>query len=151
MDYLLRFLDKKRDLGLLLLRVGVGSIFIVHGLNKLLAGSERWTSLGGSLSAIGLPAPGPAVFWGLTATLTEFLGGILLILGLFFRPTLLALIGTMVVATLWLIIGMQADFTRYSHPLTVGWVFISMLFLGPGRFSLDGDRSLTSPALADQE
>jgi putative oxidoreductase len=139
MDLLLRRLSRHRDWGLLALRVGLGGIFIVHGLGKLLAGSDRWETLGGSLAAIGIPTLGPPVFWGFLASITEFLGGILLILGFLFRPTLIALFGTMVVATLFLILGPKAPFTQWSHPLTVGWVFLSMFLIGPGKLSLDGE------------
>jgi putative oxidoreductase len=139
MDLLLRPLSRHRYVGLLMLRLGVGGVFIAHGLGKLLAGTERWEGLGGSLAAIGLPVIGPAVFWGLMATLAELVGGILLVIGWAFRPALLALIPTMVIATLFLIIGREAPFTQWSHPLTVGLVFVSMFLIGPGKYSLEGD------------
>lgn len=142
MDFLMKQLTRHRDGGLLLLRLGLGGVFIVHGLNKLLAGQDRWVDLGNSLSSIGLPVIGPPVFWGLLATLTEFLGGILLLAGFLFRPVLLALLGTMVIATLYLAIGRDAAFTQWAHPFTVGWVVLSLIFIGPGRFSVDGEPAL---------
>ena len=38
----LRFLDKYRDIGLLFLRIGIGVMFIMHGLPKLIGGPEKW-------------------------------------------------------------------------------------------------------------
>ena len=37
----LRFLDKYRDIGLLFLRIGIGVMFIMHGLPKLIGGPEN--------------------------------------------------------------------------------------------------------------
>ena len=79
-----RFLDKYRDIGLLILRVGIGIMFVLHGLPKLISGSETWTMLGGSMKALGLGFAPTA--WGFMAALSEFAGGILLTLGFFFRP-----------------------------------------------------------------
>ncbi len=39
---ILRSLDKYRDVGLLILRVGIGIMFMGHGLPKLIAGPEKW-------------------------------------------------------------------------------------------------------------
>ena len=36
-----RFLDKYRDIGLLILRVGIGIMFMIHGLPKLTAGPKH--------------------------------------------------------------------------------------------------------------
>ena len=77
---ILHKLDKHRDIGLLLLRVGIGIMFMFHGYPKLAGGSEGWTKLGGALSALGVNfAP---TFMGLMAALSEFGGGLLLVLGL---------------------------------------------------------------------
>ena len=59
----LKTLGKYKDLGLLLIRVGLGIIFIYHGLPKLIAGPIRWEKLGNAAGAVGihfLPT-----FWGL--------------------------------------------------------------------------------------
>lgn len=91
-------LDRYRDLGLLVARIGFGAGFVwFHGLPKLTGGPERWAGTGAAMSDFGLDfAP---EFRGLAAALAETVGGLLLIAGLFFRPVCLALLAVMVVAT----------------------------------------------------
>ena len=48
---ILHRLDRFRDTGLLVLRVGIGVMFMVHGYPKLAGGAEKWAMLGGALSA----------------------------------------------------------------------------------------------------
>ena len=132
---ILTWLTKYRDLGLLLLRVGIGAMFVfVHGWPKLQAGAARWKEVGGAMKYLGIHfAP---EMWGLLAALSEFGGGILLIIGLAFRPAALMLFCTMVVATYTLYSG-GASFTDWSHPLKMAFVFFALIFVGAGRFSLD--------------
>lgn len=130
----LSFLGKFRDFGLLVMRIGLGLAFILHGSDKMFGGPSGWTELGGTMSQFGinfLP-----MLWGFLAAFAEFGGGILLILGFAFRPAALMLLGTMIVATLTLYKGGQ-DFTAYSHPMKMAFVFFALLFVGPGRFSID--------------
>ncbi len=128
-------LDKFRDLGLLVLRVGIGVMFICHGFPKLTAGPEVWTNLGGALSAVGISfAP---TFMGFMAAISEFGGGMLLVLGLFTRPACFFLLSTMAVATMMHLKGGDS-FVTYSHALESAILFFSLLFIGPGKWSLDG-------------
>ena len=76
------------------------------------------------------------VFWGLMAALTEFLGGALLIVGAVFRPTALLLAFVMLVATLLHLNGGDG-LMKASHAIEVGLLFLALVFLGPGRFSVD--------------
>ena len=130
-----RFLDKYRDIGLLILRVGIGIMFVLHGLPKLISGPETWTMLGGSMKALGLGFAPTA--WGFMAALSEFAGGILLTLGFFTRPACFFLLATMIVATM-MHIGKGDPFLKYSHAMESGILFLSLILIGPGRYSLDG-------------
>ena len=57
-------LNKYRDAGLLILRIGIGILFIRHGYVKLSGGPETWTGLGHALSALGIGfAPNLWVYW----------------------------------------------------------------------------------------
>ncbi len=134
---LLKFLGKYRDAGLLILRLGLGAAFIIHGLPKLAAGPERWVELGQNMSLLGIdffPA-----FWGFMAAFSEGIGGIFLILGFCYRPVCLLLTFTMAVATLSLAAPKNRDFRTYSNPLKLAVVFFGLAFIGPGRFSIDKD------------
>jgi putative oxidoreductase len=125
---------KTQHFGLLLLRMGIGLMYIGHGWPKITGGTEYWINLGAAMPYWGI-AVAPA-FWGFLAAITEFGGGIWLILGLFFRPTCLMLFLTMVVATSSHI-NNDDDFNTYSHALEMAIVFFSLLFIGPGQYSLD--------------
>ncbi|PWS27981.1 DoxX family protein [Pedobacter yonginense] len=131
---ILENLGKYRNTGLLLLRIGIGILFITHGFPKLAGGPEGWTGLGGSMKVVGinfLP-----VFWGFMAAATETFGGFLLILGLFFRPVCILLVFTMAIAALGHLNngeGLQAA----SHAIEMGIVFLSLIFIGPGKYSVD--------------
>lgn len=131
---LLQFLENYRDHGLLLMRAGLGVSFIVHGWPKLVGGAERWEKVGSAMGAFGIDF-GHTMF-GLLASVTEFGGGILLILGLLTRPVLIPLIFTMFVATM-MHVTQGHDMPKILHPLEVGLAFVGLLFVGPGRFSID--------------
>lgn len=122
------------DLGLLLLRVGIGVMFMVHGYPKLLGGPDAWAGLGGVMGKVGLNFA-PAL-WGFLAALAEFGGGLLLALGLFFRVASLGLLVTMIMATV-MHLSKGDGFSDYSHALESAFVFLGLLFAGPGRYSFD--------------
>ena len=135
---LLKFLGKYRDAGLLVLRLGLGLAFIVHGLPKLTGGPKVWSGIGTAMAHVGIDQ-WPA-FWGFLAAVTEGIGGVLLVLGAFYRPVCLLLTFTMIVATLQLSAGVKAsEFKAYAHPLELAVVFFGLAFIGPGRFSVDKD------------
>ncbi len=129
-------LGRYRNVGLLAIRIGVGAAFVAHGYPKLAGGADVWQKVGGAMSLLGIPVA-PA-FWGLAAALAEFGGGILVLLGFYFRPAVLLLTVTMLVA-LNLHLHQGDPFTTYSHALELAVVFFGLLFVGPGRLSIDGD------------
>lgn len=123
-----------KNLGLLLLRIGIGTMFILHGWPKLAGGPELWKVIGQNVALLGVDfAP---VFWGFMAGFAEAVGGALLILGLFFRPACLLLVITMAVATIKHVVGGDG-FGGYSHALEAAILFFSLFFIGPGKYSLD--------------
>lgn len=134
---LLKFLGKYRDAGLLMLRIGLGVMFCLHGLPKLAGGPKLWTALGKNMAHLGIDFF--PVFWGFLAAATEGIGGILLVLGFCYRPVCLLLTFTMVIASLKLHHD-KADFqSAASRPIELAIVFIGLAFIGPGRFSIDKD------------
>lgn len=123
-----------RNIGILILRVGLGIMMMLHGYPKLFGGPEMWVQLGAETQALGINfAP---LFFGFIASVTEFFGGLFMILGLFFRPALILLTVVMAVAAASHI-SAGDGFTDTSHSIELAIVFIGMLFLGPGEISLD--------------
>jgi len=132
---LLSSLGKYRDTGLLILRIGLGFAFILfHGYPKLAGGPEMWKAVGGAMSNVGIDFY-PA-FWGFMASIAETLGGLFLILGLFFRPTNIFLTFTMLVAMLNHLAAGDGMGVA-SRPLELMVVFIALIFIGPGKYSVD--------------
>lgn len=132
---LLSNLNKYKDFGLLLMRVGIGALFMLYGYPKLLGGPAMWTGIGGSMKHIGVDFY--PVFWGFMAAITETFGGFLLVLGLAFRPVSVLLAFTMLIAALHHLKagdGIQGA----SHAIEAGIVFLGLIFVGPGKYSVDG-------------
>ena len=131
---ILTFLDKHRHIGLLILRIGLGCMFLFHGFPKLFGGPEKWEKIGGAMATFGITFI-PA-FWGFMAAISESLGGICLILGLFLRPAcILMTIAMLVAAASHLNRG--EGLGGASHAIEVGIVFLSLILIGPGKYSLD--------------
>ncbi|WP_207435556.1 DoxX family protein [Sabulibacter ruber] len=120
--------------GLLLLRIGIGISFFLHGWPKITGGPEMWALVGGAMETFGITFG--AMFFGFLASFAETFGGLCLLLGLFFRPMTLLLLSTMTVATLKHISDGD-DFNTFSHALEAAILFLSLFFIGPGRYSLD--------------
>ncbi len=127
-------LAKYKNTALLLVRIGLGIMFIMHGYPKIAGGVPKWEALGASMSYIGIDFF--PVFWGLMAAVAEFFGGAFLILGFAFRPVCVMLIITMIVATLTHL-GRGESLMDSSHSIEDGIMFLGLLFLGPGKYSVD--------------
>jgi putative oxidoreductase len=134
---LLKFLGKYRDAGLLVMRIGLGIMFMLHGLPKLLDGPKSWAVVGAAMANLGITIY-PKV-WGFLACTTEGIGGLLLAIGIFYRPICLLLAFTMTVAMLKHYKGGDDFMNKTSRPLELAIVFIGLSFIGPGRFSVDKD------------
>lgn len=136
-----------QSLGLLILRVGIGGYMLTHGWGKL----QMLTA--GNFEMMGDPVGlGPQVSLVLI-TLAEFLCAILVILGLGTRFAAVPLICGMAVAAFvahggdpWtsgsaarLFMSGEAESWASKEPaLMYLFVFLSLIFTGAGRFSIDG-------------
>ena len=116
------------------MRAGLGIMMIVHGLPKITGGVEKWTKLGEAMSHLGVNYY--PVLWGFMAAVAEAIGGVLLVLGLAFRPACLLLLFTMIVAST-LHISKGDGIMGASHAIELAFVFFGLFFVGPGKYSVD--------------
>lgn len=125
----------RADISLLLIRIGVGTIFIAHALLYLQVGvNSLATLLGGTL---GFPAPN--LFAWLTI-FVELFGGIALVLGVAtpVAATLLSILSVIAILTLKAKLGLVAKVgvgAELDIALLVGTVSIALQ--GAGWYSLD--------------
>ncbi|HXJ48925.1 MAG TPA: DoxX family protein [Candidatus Acidoferrum sp.] len=123
----------------MILRLGIGLIIAAHGAQKLFGvwggpGMEKWTQ---SVQRLRIR---PAQPWAWVAALSEFGGGLLLVLGLLSPLGSLALIGAMLVAiaTVHLPKGFWVSKGGYEFNLSLIVGAAALAFTGPGSYSLDG-------------
>jgi putative oxidoreductase len=127
-------LGNYKNFALLFLRVGLGIMFILHGYPKIMGGPEKWEAIGGAVSSMGITFY--PVFWGFMAAVSEFVGGILLILGLGMRIASFFIFITMVVASVSDLKSGESILGA-SHTIELAIVFFGLIFLGPGKYSID--------------
>jgi putative oxidoreductase len=125
----------RQDLALLVLRIFSGFIIMQFGLAKVVGGKYLMARIGSSMKIFGLGSG--FIFWGWAATLSELVGGSLLMVGFCTRLASAFLFFTMLVATL-LSLKLGTYFAGVALPLEMAGAFLALMFSGPGRFSLDG-------------
>jgi putative oxidoreductase len=123
--------DWLASVGLLALRLAVGAAFVLHG----------WPKIQAPMNWMGPDATMPGWLLALAA-ISEFGGGIALILGLFTRLFAFGLVCTMAVAFYQVHYSAGHPFVAQggqSYELALVYLAASLLFLlaGPGRLSLD--------------
>ncbi len=127
----------RRDVGLLLLRVGTGGVLAAHGAQKLFGwfGGGGIEGTGQFMESVGY-TPGKAN--ATVAGLTEAGGGVLLALGLATPAAGAAAAGAMAgAAAVHAPNGFFAQSGGYEHPAFLGLTTIGLGITGPGRISLD--------------
>lgn len=127
-------LGKYKNTGLLIVRIGLGIMFMLHGYPKLIGGPDKWEMIGSSMKYLGIDTA-PAV-WGAIAALAETFGGFLILLGLAFRPICLILTINMFIAAN-MHLHTSDDYMTASQAIEVGVVFLGLALIGPGRYSVD--------------
>jgi putative oxidoreductase len=127
----MQILEKLKPLGLLLLRVAVGAIFIYHGYPKLFGHTRDAMQ---SFTHLGLPG-----YFVYIAGIVEFFGGLMLVAGLFTRIAGLLLAGEMAVG-LWRvhnIISNPMAVRNYELPLVLAVSTFALATVGAGLISFD--------------
>jgi len=129
-----QFFYSRRDLGLLIFRLGIGCMFMWHGFPKVFGGEHKWIEVGQAMGTLGIHfAP---AFWGLLAGCAEFFGGLLFAVGLFYRLTCFWLIGNMSIAFISQMLEGKG-MLKAAQSVEDGFSFLGALFLGPGKYSMD--------------
>lgn len=113
-----------------ILRFALGAVLVAHGYKKLVGDKSGFASYLESLKFW------PGKFWAWLVTLVEFVGGILLILGLWMQ------LAALVLAVQFLVI---VFYVQRGKSFMGGWEFdflifmslLALLILGPGALSLD--------------
>lgn len=122
------------NIAALLFRLYVGYYFIPAGWTKIIGGQEKWLWLGLQMGNLGIHfAP---VFWGLAATIAEFLGGILLLFGFCTRFASPFLAFTMFVAAT-MHIKNNDPWTIYIWAIGYLVGFMLLAIYGAGAYSVD--------------
>ncbi|MGI5140474.1 MULTISPECIES: DoxX family protein [unclassified Streptomyces] len=127
----------RRDVGLLLLRLGVGGMLAAHGSQKLLGwfGGGGIEGTGQFMESVGYR---PGKVCAVASGLAEAGGGTLMALGLATPAAGAAAAGGMAGAmAVHAPNGFFNQIGGYEYPLSVGLTAASLAVAGPGRFSLD--------------
>ena len=125
-------LEKFRDVAPLLLRIGVGLIFIYAGWGKL-TGIEGTQQFFGN---IGIPMAG-IMAW--VVAIVEFVGGIMVLVGFRIQIPALLLAFIMVVAILTTKLGGEDVFRGMRLDLLLLLTALSLVISGSGKYALGGD------------
>ncbi|SFT13457.1 DoxX family protein [Paenibacillus sp. BC26] len=125
-------------LGLLIIRVVIGLLFIGHGAQKLFGwfGGYGPKGTGGWMESIGMK---PGVLMAVAAGLMELVGGALFAAGLF-TPVAAALIALTMLGAIVKVHGKNGLWVTangYEYPLVALAVVVGVAFAGAGSYSLD--------------
>ena len=130
----MQFLAKYRESGLLLMRVGLGVLFIILTGPVLLSGPSRWANFGSAIKNLGVHTN--FAFWGFLGALMGCVGGALMIFGLFFRPGVLLVLIITLVHLLGAIDG-AGSYRANLAAIELTLMLVGLLFVGPGKYSVD--------------
>jgi putative oxidoreductase len=124
-----KWLNSLQPIGALFMRLILGVSMAVHGYQKVLPVSALH-HYAHYVATLGLP------YWlGYVSAYTEFVGGILLVLGLFTRLAAFLVAINMLAA--FVTVGIHQGFGIYNYILALAVLAIMLLFYGAGAMALD--------------
>ncbi len=125
------------DIGILILRLGLGIMFAAHGLQKAFGlfsgpGIKAFSEM---LSGLGFS---PALFWAYIAGYTELIGGVFLILGIAVRGSSFLLFILIAVAAIKVHIGKGFFLSSggFEYTFIIACICLALVILGGGKFSI---------------
>ena len=126
------------DIAMLALRVGIGTIFVEHGLQKLMGwwGGPGWAGFKGFIAYMGLK---PTLFWASISLVAELGGGIAIILGLLVPLAAAGLVAqtiTLLIKVHWPN-GFWSPAGGIEFPIALLVGAFAVQLLGPGAWALD--------------
>src|SRR5262249_43185525 len=129
----LRYLERLQPLALLVMRLTLGLIMTVHGSQKVFGGLQHFAQ---TVHDLGLPAK-----LGYVASFTEFLGGLMILVGFFTRFAAFAVCIDLIVA-IWKVhwhqgLLIQGGRIGYEFALSAATLAFALIFFGGGPISLD--------------
>jgi putative oxidoreductase len=123
------WLNSLQPWGALILRLALGLSMTVHGYEKLVPQRELH-HFAHYVATLGLP------YWlGYVSVFAEFVGGILLIVGLFTRLAAALVAINMLVALFT--VGIHQGFGIYNYIIALAAIAIALVFYGGGALALD--------------
>ena len=124
-------------LGPLMARLALGIVFFAHGSQKMFGcfGGHGWSGTVGFMhDKLGIPVAFAAL-----AIIAEFLGALGVLVGLATRLAAFGIFCVMAVAVFFVHLpnGFFAEKHGFEYPMALGLVALSLVFSGPGPWSLD--------------
>ncbi len=119
----MRYLDRLQPLALFFVRLTVGVIMVSHGYHKVFGGLHHHAQF---VASLGLPA------W------TAYLGGLLVLVGLFTRAAAFAIcidLGVAIAKVHWHN-GLSGN-GGFEFPLSVATLAFALIFFGGGTIAMD--------------
>lgn len=124
------YLDRLQPLALLVMRVALGAVMLGHGYHKVFGGLHHHVQF---VASLGLPG------WSAyLSAFSEFLGGLLVLIGLFTRAAAFAICIDLAVAIakVHLHNGLMGN-NGYEFPLALAALAFGLTFLGGGPIAFD--------------
>jgi putative oxidoreductase len=125
------------DLGILVLRLALGIMFLAHGLQMAfgLFGGPGVKGFSQMLSGLGFA---PAMFWSYIASYTVLFGGLLVIIGV--QTRLAAALLLIFILTAAIKVHLDKGFFLsnggFEYTFIIAAICLALILLGPGKFSI---------------
>ena len=128
-------LSKFAFIGVFFLRVGLGALIAYNGFPLLIGGVETYERVGSAVSIIGIHSL--HLLFGLASSVIQSVGGLFLMLGILTRGIALLLSIIIGFALARLSLSAESVDTMMLVYGQINLAALALVFIGPGRFSLD--------------